>query len=466
MIRSAILFTLFLLAGCVAQQAPAADAPIPVQVATVSRQEAASQGTRSGRIEPWDTAVLSSQVAERIVDFPFNEGDPVREGQVLIRFDAGTAEAQLQQALAASDRAAATRRQAEASLARVTIETNAGLDSARAVVRGASAQEAKARAFTRQQELRSAEASVRAARAETELAQREYDRYKGLVEEDAAPQQSLDRAEAVLKAARAQLQTAEQSLSLAKEGARVEDQAAAAASLAQAKASLEAAEARPHRLEELRAQIAALAAQEGEARALAQQARIQLQHHIVLAPYDGRVLETMVEPGESVGTGAPLLRVGRLSKVKAIFELPEGRRAGLRLGQPMEVTVDALQGRRYKGELFAMDAEADLKTRTFQVKVALDNPGEALLPNMVTRLLLVEQTAGSPLTIPIAAVISRAEKPSVFVVKDGRAEPRDVSLAAPVGDRVEVLGGLAEGDKVVTTPLRVIPGTPVQQVSI
>jgi HlyD family secretion protein len=459
-----ILCALVVLGSSGCGRARAASASIPIEVVTAVRQQSARSGSLSGRVEAIQTATLSGEVAERVSARPIQRGQRVRRGQVLLRFREDALRQQLAEAEAGARRCQAGYEQAQAALARVRVETGATLQSAEAGLSGANAQASKMRRLTRNQELRAAEAALEVALANEELARKEFVRYQSLVAEDAIPQQTLDQAQASLDSATARRRSAEQSLSLAREGSRREDQLSASAQVDQAQATLAAARARPYRLAELEAQVNELQAQTAEARARAEQARIRLDKCCIRAPFDSVVLDTRIEEGELAVVGQPLLKLGDIHQVKALFSVPEATRGQLGLGQRLSVSADALNNRAFQGTLTLLGAEAEARSRTFPLEVTVDNPALNLLPNMIVRLQLSTRSASPPLLVPMTAVVTRSSSPQVFVLRDHLAHARTVRLGQPVGDSVEILEGLSEGEKVAVTPIRLAQGQRVQEV--
>lgn len=451
--------------GCARSEAGAPITATAVEVTVVKRDRTQRSGSLVGRVEAVHTATISAEVADRLVRRPVKRGDRVLQGSVLMQFRDDTASQQLAQAEAGALRAVAALHQAQAGLQRVRVETRASVVAAEAGVTGATAQATKSRSYTRVQELKAAQAALSAAQADEVLARKELVRFQALVASDAAPRQALDRAEAGIDAAQARRCAAEEALSLAREGARREDQASASAHVTQAQASLEAAQARPHRLAELEAQVEGLAAQVAEARAVAAQARIRLDRCCIRAPFDGVVLDTRLEVGELATPGQPVIKIGDVRQVKALFSVPEATRPSLHLRQALDVTADALAHRTFHGRLQLLGAEADARNRTFPLEVLVDNPRRDLLPNMVVRLELQARSATPSLTVPMTCVVSRGANPAVFVIRDHVAHARTVRLAQPRGDSVEIVEGLAEGDCVATTPIRLAEGQKVQEVT-
>lgn len=433
-----------------------------VEALSIREMQIQCQNALSGQVEPYRIATVAAEVAGRIVRRPIESGDKIRRSVLLVSLDSEAAAAAQAQAQAAAEGATAARRQAESEYARAVIETDANRQQARAQVMQATATEKKTRTFTRTQELRQAEAALAQARTDERLAKIEYDRYVWLVKEGAAPQQTLDRVQATFEAATARRESAEQSVSLANEGARQEDIQTAAAGVEVARAGLQIAETRNVRLASIRRQIDGLRAQEAQAAAAVRQAKIALSKRQILAPFAGRVLATLAETGEMLSPGTPVARIGEITRVKATFSVPERARKGLCLDQTVSITADALPGKTFAGRITLLGFQADVKTRAFPIEVTIANPEERLLPNMVVRLNLLTEASTHRLLIPISAVATSETMPYVFVLSNGKAIRRDVTLGAAQGERVEIRSGLRAGDKIAATPQRLTDGVTVR----
>lgn len=471
------------------QEMPAA-AGIPVESITAQLQASQSNTQISGQIEPYRIATVSSEVAAKISALPISVGARVEASGLLAHLDASVAIATLHEAEAGLKQSQAGRRQAEAEYTRAVVETDAGQQAARAQLaqaeageRGAVAQatqaaqsERKARSATRAQELLQAEAALAQAQADERLATKERDRIAVLLKEGVVGQQALDRVQAAQEAAAARKTAAEQGLSLAKEGARDEDIRSASAGVAQAsagvasfqaqkdaaQAQLRVAGTRPARLETIRRQIEGLKAQESRAAASVEQAQLLVAKHRIVAPFAGRVLAKLTESGQLVSPGAPIARLGDLSRVKATFAVPEAGRLALRPGQSVSLTADALPGKRFLGRIETVSYQADPRTRAFAIEVRVENPGEVLLPNMVIRLALAPTRRSSAVFVPVSAVATDGKKSYVFLLEDGRAKRQDIVTGSVQGEQVAVRSGLLGGEVLAATPQRLTEGASVQ----
>lgn len=462
--------------------------PITVKVQSVQRENALS-----GQVEPYHTALIAAEVADRIMARPVRQGDHVEREALLVSLFPDTAQAALRQAQAALRQASADRREAEADYRRASVETDATRQQAQAQVYAAVADRQRAQAltlqaeagerktlsFTRQQELLQAEDALTQASTDARLARLELDRVVILVRQGAEAQQALDRAQAACDAAEARRRSAAQGLSLAQEGARSEDREAAAAQVSaaraqidsasrqidQARAGLRIAGTRDTRLAGLRQQVESLRAREAQAHEAVRLAAITLAKHTVRAPFSGRVLAAPADVGDMTAAGALLARLGEVQRVKVTCAVPEVSRPELHRGQVLAVTADALPGRAFRGRITAIGFQADPATRAFPIEITVDNPDEALLPNMVARLNLPLGAPERRLLIPLSAVATDGEAALVYRLQNGRAQKQTVTLGTPVGDNVEVIRGLTAGDQIAATPQRLTDGSEIEPVS-
>jgi membrane fusion protein (multidrug efflux system) len=201
-------------------------------------------------------------------------------------------------------------------------------------------------------------------------------------------------------------------------------------------------------------------------------ARAQLSRMQVLAPFDGTAGLRQVDVGDYLKDGADIVNIEDLSSLTVQFALPERNIDRLRAGQPVEVTLDALPGRKFKGRVQAVDSQIDANGRAVQVLAQVENPGALLKPGMFARPRVVFAVREGAVVVPEEALVPMGTKQMIFKVTEG-ADGKKVSqrLEARVGLRlpgkVEILEGLKAGDTVVTAgharllrgdgvPLRVI----------
>lgn len=226
------------------------------------------------------------------------------------------------------------------------------------------------------------------------------------------------------------------------------------AQLAIAKVELEDAKRELSRLETMGQAVAAArldAARTRLARAEAQQrlASTQLDRATIRAPFAGVLVNLDLERGEVAGPGRPVATLVQLDPIHISVSVG-GRDVGtLKLGAPAKVFTVGGAG-AIEGKIVRLEPAADLQTRTFIVEVAVPNPDRRLLPGMITQVEFQRASLEDALLLPQDLLVTRLDGNGVFVVEgDSIARWRPVKLGRIVGDQVEILEGLAAGDRLV-----------------
>jgi membrane fusion protein, copper/silver efflux system len=169
------------------------------------------------------------------------------------------------------------------------------------------------------------------------------------------------------------------------------------------------------------------------------------------APASGVVAELGVREGVQVTPGMMLFRIAGLDKVWAVAEIPEVQAIRLAKGQQVTAALQADPGQTFRGELKEILPQVSANTRTLQARFEVDNRAGKLTPGMLLRIQ-VAGAATERLVVPAEAVIQTGTRAVVIVRKDGGAfEPREVKLGAELGDELEVVQGLREGEQVVAS---------------
>ena len=167
------------------------------------------------------------------------------------------------------------------------------------------------------------------------------------------------------------------------------------------------------------------------------------------SPITGTVMQKMVVEGQYVTEGADLYLLADLSRVWLVAQVYEYELGSLRVGQGTEATVSALPGQVFRGTVAFIEPVLDRDTRSARVRIDLNNPGNRLKPGMFAEATVV-MPAAPALTIPRSALIDTGARRVVYVETTPNSfTPRDVQIGAVSGDRIAVLEGLREGEKVV-----------------
>lgn len=173
--------------------------------------------------------------------------------------------------------------------------------------------------------------------------------------------------------------------------------------------------------------------------------------YTLVAPTSGVVAELGVREGVAVSPGMTLFRIAGLEKVWAVAEVPEAQAVRLKRGQTVSAVLQADPSQTFAGTMQEILPQVNAATRTLQARFEVDNRGGRLVPGMLLRLQIAGPTS-SRLVVPSEAVIRTGTRAVAIVRKDdGAFEPREVKLGADLGEQLEVVEGLAEGDRVVAS---------------
>lgn len=195
----------------------------------------------------------------------------------------------------------------------------------------------------------------------------------------------------------------------------------------------------------------------------------------IKAPLSGRVGIRKVERGQYVSPGMVLVTMQALDPMRVDFPMPEQAIGKLRVGQTIEVTVDAFAGDVFKGKIESLDARVAQDTRTLLIRGSLPNPKLKLLPGMFANVTVLVGEPRDVVTVPRTAVTYSLYGDSIYVVKPAEgaqpaegerkltADRRFIKTGQAREDRVAVTSGIASGDEVVTTgQLKLNPGAAIR----
>jgi RND family efflux transporter MFP subunit len=192
------------------------------------------------------------------------------------------------------------------------------------------------------------------------------------------------------------------------------------------------------------------------AKAQLDQARKALQDATIRAPFDGRVEQRLINSGELISPGMPVVRLVNGSRVRLTSGVPERYSSEITVGSTALIDMAAYGRGQIEDEISFAGNTINPDLRTYQVEIELDNPDAFLKPDMVVNLRLKRRTIEDALIIPRTAIIRDEEHLNVFVAKPQengngykQAELVRIETGTASGAVVEVSEGLAPGDEVV-----------------
>ncbi len=171
---------------------------------------------------------------------------------------------------------------------------------------------------------------------------------------------------------------------------------------------------------------------------------------VIRAPFAGIIAERFIEVGQYVRQDSKVATIVSLDPIRLELAVPEAEVSKVAEGALVSFGVSAYPDRRFSGKIRYVSGVVRASTRDLVVEAVVENHERLLLPGMFAD---VELAVGSRqlLSVPKAAVVTRGEQSRLFVVTAGRLEERVVALGPALGERVAVLHGVNEGDKVVVS---------------
>ena len=363
--------------------------PFPVTAATVERGPVGGAVVYTGSVAPLNEEDIYPRVTGRIVELPVYPGDAVRAGQVVAQLDDVELGSRVREAaaMAATSRANRTQMEADVTAARHGV-------------------------VQMERELAMIEAELEYARAVAGRAER-------LFQAGAVSRQEYesDRTMAVSAGARGE---------------------AARAKLDQARAMEESA----------RRKLEAAGAMVAQGEAVLHTAEIVRSYATIVAPSSGYVVKRLVAPGVLVQPGMPILKLAQIDRVRLQANVGEKDLAAIRVGSPVTAST-AAGGEPVTARVTAVFPFVEGGGRTAVVEAVVDNPGRRFLPGQYVTMRFVTGERPQALSVPRGAVASAGGRATVWIIDGERVQPREVTTGLETAERVEIVGGLAAGDRVI-----------------
>ena len=262
---------------------------------------------------------------------------------------------------------------------------------------------------------------VRRARADLYDAETRYKRVRELVDQGIGPQSDLDQALARYQAAQAAYdQTLNQTRNL---------------------------------LQEVERYKASLSLQ-----------RKKLRDTVVRAPFTAYVKERQAVVGSYVRANSPLFTLVKIDPIRLRIEVPERMSPWVRVGQEVEVSVEAFADRKFTGKVWRISPTVDQTKRTFVVEALIQNPRSELKPGSYARARIQTEKAETITVVPARAVLYVLGSNKSFVIRpDSTVDVRDVRTGERLPEEVEIVEGLEVGETVAVSNLaRLTPGMTVR----
>jgi multidrug efflux pump subunit AcrA (membrane-fusion protein) len=178
--------------------------------------------------------------------------------------------------------------------------------------------------------------------------------------------------------------------------------------------------------------------------------KIQLEKTYIKSPVNGIIDKLNVDKGELINPGTPIAEVIRIDSVKLVGGIPEKEIANIKYGDNVKINVSAYPDKEFYGKIQYISSTADKTSKTFDVKIIIDNSKGLLKPGMLAKFSMLRKKYDKAILIPTSSVIQTEYSPIIYLEKHGKVFERKVKLGNNFSDKVLVLDGLSEGERIVT----------------
>ncbi|MDG5501306.1 efflux RND transporter periplasmic adaptor subunit [Marinobacter sp. BGYM27] len=194
------------------------------------------------------------------------------------------------------------------------------------------------------------------------------------------------------------------------------------------------------------------------ARARSIEAQAQLNKKELKAPFAGTLGIRLVDQGEYLATGTPIVEINMLDPIYADYTISEKELANVTVGNQVDVTVAAIPDQTFSGKISAINSSVNAETRTVRIRATLKNPEQKLQPGMFATIQTLRPKMRDIVAIPNTAISFNTYGDFVYVIKENDegaliTERRSIETGGTRDGMVEVTKNLEAGERVVATGL-------------
>ena len=180
-------------------------------------------------------------------------------------------------------------------------------------------------------------------------------------------------------------------------------------------------------------------------------ARKNLKDCNLYAPFNGIIAEKTLEVGQNVMPGMSVGKIVGVSHLKVKIAVPETEIANITVGQKARIGVAALNGQSFEGTVSEKGIVANPFSRSYEVKLLVENATKELMPGMVTEVALANTDSLSFFIVPARLVqLDEQNRSFVWLNVNGKAQKRIITCGEYTANGVTVVSGLSAGDEIIT----------------
>ena len=359
-----------------------------VEVKSITADNSYTTKSYRGIIQPDKTHYIVPKVPGRIDQINVNVGDRVTAGDTLFTLE--------------------------------TDEIDQKKNQASAAIRAAESQLEKAKTGARKEEIRQLELGIKQAESQLEFARNTYDRVKSLYDDNIVSRQEYEEIKTKKESGEAELERLKEKLNMAEAGARAEDIQAAKAQLDQARSQYNLA-------------------------------NISYEDATVKAHNTGIISHIMPEEGMLVSGDNPAMVQLDIDNVTVEIEVGEKDFQDIRIGQQVDVEIDAFPGENFQGEVAEISPSASQESRLFEVKVEIENSDHKIRPGMYARAEINLSDNHNQIQVDSKSILEDGDRYIAYVINNNSIYPQEVEVRED-NDQYIIKSGLERGHQIVVEP--------------
>lgn len=183
---------------------------------------------------------------------------------------------------------------------------------------------------------------------------------------------------------------------------------------------------------------------------------LQFSYTRIRSPIDGYVTERLVEVGDKVNNNQQVYSIEDFSPLLIKVYVPSSDTVHLETGMEASISTDIIKGIPFSGKVKLINPRIDVQSGTVKVTIEVFDQMKKLKPGMFVDVNIIISNKPDALTIPRKGVIHKHDKTYVFLLQDSRVLQKEIEIGISEGDHIEVLNGLEEGMKVVSTGIETL----------
>ncbi len=184
--------------------------------------------------------------------------------------------------------------------------------------------------------------------------------------------------------------------------------------------------------------------------------KINISEATIRSPISGVVAVRTIEIGERVKEDTDLFVIMNVKKIYLVANINEKELGKIKRNQEVSFTVDAISDSVFKGKVRVISPILDTATRTAEIKIEANNPKEILKPGMFARAVILTERLKGVIQVPANITRNEGDKDYLFLVKNGTAYKKEIIAGRKIGDNIEVVSGVKEGDVIASSSVKLL----------